>query len=69
MTNAADQNSAGFASPNFAHLAKVVPLLALQEVKAERYVFEDPITALFRLRQFSEVLAQQAAQGRPDHRL
>ncbi len=55
------QDSAGFASPNFAHLAKVVPLLALQGVKAERYVFEDPVTALFKLRQFGEVLAQQAA--------
>ena len=55
------QDSAGYASPNFAHLAKVVPLLALQGVKAERYVFEDPVTALFRLRQFGEVLAQQAA--------
>jgi type I restriction enzyme R subunit len=30
-------------------------------VKAERYVFDDPVTALFKLRQFGEVLAQQAA--------
>lgn len=53
--------TAGLASPNFAHLAKVVPLLGLLGVKAERYVFEDPSTALFKLRQFGEVLAQQAA--------
>ncbi len=61
MAEAAAQDSAGFASPNFAHLAKVVPLLALLGVKAERFVFDDPITALFRLRQFGEVLAQEAA--------
>jgi len=30
-------------------------LLALQGAKAERFVFEDPVTALFRLRQFGEV--------------
>lgn len=61
MAEVTAQDSAGFASPNFAHLAKAVPLLALQGVKAERYVFEDPVTALFKLRQFGEVLAQQAA--------
>ena len=61
VAEAAAQDSAGFASPNFAHLAKVVPLLALLGVKAERFVFDDPITALFRLRQFGEVLAQEAA--------
>ncbi len=57
------QASAGVASPNFGHLAKVVPLLALYGAKAERYVFEDPGTALFKLRQFGEVLARQAAAG------
>ena len=49
------------ASPNFAHLAQVSPLLALHGLKAERFVFDDPITALFRLRQFGEVLAQEVA--------
>lgn len=57
----AKSDTAGLASPNFAHLAKVVPLLGLLGVKAERYVFDDPSTALFKLRQFGEVLAQQAA--------
>jgi hypothetical protein len=47
--------SAGTASPNFGHLATEVPLLALLGAKAERYVFDDHITALFRLRQFGEV--------------
>jgi type I restriction enzyme R subunit len=61
VADPATQDSAGFASPNFGHLAKVVPLLALQGVKAERYVFDDPVTAVFRLRRFGEVLAQSAA--------
>ena len=55
------QPSAGIVSPNFRHLVARVPLLALHGAKAERSVFEDPIAALFRLRQFGEVLAQQAA--------
>lgn len=59
MTTAND--SAGLVSPNFGHLAKVVPLLALQGAKAERYVFEDPSIALVRLRQLGEMLAQEAA--------
>jgi type I restriction enzyme R subunit len=61
VAEVAARDSAGFASPNFAHLARVLPLLALHGVKAERYVFEDPATAVFKLRQFGEVLAQQAA--------
>lgn len=48
-------------SPNFGHLAATDPLLAQHGAKAERFVFDDPITALFKLRQFGEVLAQQAA--------
>jgi type I restriction enzyme R subunit len=59
--DAADRASAGHASPNFGHLAKRVPLLASLGVKAERFVFEEPDTALFKLRQFGEVLAQEAA--------
>lgn len=54
-------DSVGRASPNFGHLATVVPLLALHGAKAERYVFEDPSVALVKLRQFGEVLAQEAA--------
>jgi type I restriction enzyme R subunit len=60
-TEPSAQDSAGIASPNFGHLAKVVPLLALHGVKAERFVFDEPVTALFRLRQFGEVLAQEVA--------
>ncbi len=63
MSGTGDQthDSAGLVSPNFAHLAKAVPLLALHGVKAERFVFDEPVTALFKLRQFGEVLAQEAA--------
>ena len=49
------------ASPNFRDLATVVPLLALKRAKAERYVFEDPNTALLKLRKFGGVLAHQEA--------
>lgn len=48
-------------SPNFGHLASTDPLLAQHGATAERFVFDEPITALFKLRQFGEVLAQQAA--------
>lgn len=60
-TDGSAHASAGFASPNFGHLAKAVPLLASLGVKAERFVFEEPDTALVKLRQFGEVLAQEAA--------
>ena len=53
--------TAGFASPNFRHLARAVPLLASFGVRAERYVFDDPNTALMKLRQFGEALAQEVA--------
>jgi type I restriction enzyme, R subunit len=59
--DAAKQASAGHASPNFGHLAQRAPLLATLGVKAERFVFDEPDTALFRLRQFGEALAQEAA--------
>ena len=51
----------GARSPNFGHLAEAEPLLVELGARAERYVFDDPNTALFKLRQFGEVLAQQAA--------
>lgn len=58
----ADDTTASSAlSPNFGHLADVVPLLAVSGAKAERWVFDDPTTALFRLRQYGEVMARQAA--------
>lgn len=48
-------------SPNFSHLAHDFPLLAHHGAKAERYVFEDPSVAIFKLRRFGEVLAAQIA--------
>lgn len=48
-------------SPNFGFLAKCSPPLLQAALAAERYVFEDPVTALMRLRQFGELLAQEAA--------
>jgi type I restriction enzyme R subunit len=53
--------TAGFASPNFRHLAKIEPLLASLGARAEHYVFDDANTALIKLRQFGEALAQQVA--------
>ncbi|MCB9793200.1 MAG: type I restriction-modification system endonuclease [Alphaproteobacteria bacterium] len=52
-------------SPNFAFLAEHHPLLLRYAAAAERYVFSDPNTALIKLRQFAEVLAQElcAATG------
>ncbi|MCB9726850.1 MAG: type I restriction-modification system endonuclease [Deltaproteobacteria bacterium] len=61
MAEPSPPDTAGPASPNFGHLSEVVPLLASHGVRAERYVFEDPVAALFRLRQFGEILAQQVA--------
>ncbi|NCG20931.1 MAG: type I restriction-modification system endonuclease, partial [Rhodobacterales bacterium] len=52
---------AALRSPNFGHLAAADPMLAEHGARAERYVFDDPVTALIKLRQFGEVLAQQAA--------
>ncbi len=49
------------ASPNFGFLAERDPLLVHYASQAERYVFDDPNTALIKLRQFAEVLAKQAA--------
>lgn len=61
MSSQLDSASAALASPNFSHLAAIAPLLALEGAKAERYVFADPTTALFKLRRFGEVLAQEVA--------
>ena len=48
-------------SPNFAFLSVHDPIFVEHGAKAERYVFDDPIGALVRLRQFGEALAQQTA--------
>ena len=47
-------------SPNFQFLASHHPLLVRYAAQAERYLFDDPSTAVFKLRQFAELLAQQA---------
>jgi type I restriction enzyme R subunit len=50
-----------FASPNFAFLIKHDEVLVRHTALAERYVFDDPNSALIKLRQFAELLAQHAA--------
>lgn len=47
-------------SPNFQFLAGHHTLLVHLAALAERYLFDDPSTALFKLRQFAELLARQA---------
>jgi type I restriction enzyme, R subunit len=49
------------ASPNFAFLMKYDEVLVRHVALAERYVFDDPNSALIKLRQFGELLAQHAA--------
>jgi type I restriction enzyme R subunit len=48
-------------SPNFSFLSEHSSLLSQCAVQAERYVFDDPNTALIKLRQFGELLAQEVA--------
>lgn len=47
-------------SPNFQFLTNHHALLVRYAAHAERYIFDDPNTAIFKLRQFAELLAQQA---------
>ena len=49
------------ASPNFGFLKGFSTSLIQAAVAAERYILKDPVTALMRLRQFGELLAQEAA--------
>src|SRR4051812_8307188 len=48
-------------SVNFGFLGKYDPLLVSLGALAERYFGDDPATALIKLRQFGEVLAQHTA--------
>jgi type I restriction enzyme R subunit len=50
-----------FASPNFAFLTKYGEVLVRHAALAERYVFDDPNSALIKLRQLGELLAQYTA--------
>ena len=52
---------AATASPNFAFLASRDPLLCEHGARAERYVIEDPVVALVKLRLLGELLARHAA--------
>ncbi len=52
---------AEFVSVNFGFLAVHDPLLVRLAAQAEAYVFSDPETALFKLRQWVEILAKQIA--------
>jgi type I restriction enzyme, R subunit len=48
-------------SPNFGFLVAYDDRLLQSALAAERLVFDDPVAALMRLRQFGELLAQEAA--------
>ena len=50
-----------FASPNFTFLMKYDEVFVRHAALAERYVFDDPNSALIKLRQFAELLAQHVA--------
>jgi type I restriction enzyme, R subunit len=54
-------SSAPPASPNFGFLARYDAALVLIAARAEHYFPSDPVTALMKLRQFGELLAQQIA--------
>lgn len=51
-------------SPNFQFLAAHHRHLVRYAAQAECYLFDDPSTALFKLRQFAELLALRAAGQR-----
>lgn len=53
--------AANFQSPNFDFLRAYDPQLLEYAARAERYVLDDPNTALIKLRQFAEDLAEDAA--------
>jgi type I restriction enzyme R subunit len=48
-------------SPNFSFLSEYSALLAQCTMQAESYVFDDPNTALIKMRQFGEFLAHEIA--------
>ncbi len=54
-------DTTGIKSPNFFFLSEYNAFLFQCAVFAERYVFDDPNTALIKLRQFGELLAQELA--------
>ena len=53
--------SSSFNSPNFGFLAKHDDVLVRHAALAERYVFDDANSALIKLRQFAELLAEHCA--------
>jgi type I restriction enzyme R subunit len=56
-----DPTHHAFTSPNFTFLTTYDEILVRHAALAERYVFDDPNSALIKLRQFGELLAQHAA--------
>jgi type I restriction enzyme R subunit len=56
-----DPTHNAFTSPNFTFLTTYDEILVRHATLAERYVFNDPNSALIKLRQFGELLAQHAA--------
>ena len=59
--NSSDDGRAGIRSPNFHFLAQVDPLLVEIGARAERYALDDPNTAMIKVRQLGELLAQSVA--------
>ena len=59
--NSPTAKSLAAASPNFGFLADQDLRLLQAATAAERLVFEFPVSVLTRLRQFGELLAQEAA--------
>ena len=57
----AGPTNTAFASPNFAFLVTYDAVLVRHAALAERYIFDDPNSALLKLRQFGELLAQHTA--------
>ncbi|WP_212637942.1 type I restriction-modification system endonuclease [Desulfocicer vacuolatum] len=55
------KNNFAVVSPNFSFMAEYDETLYKCAIQAERFIFEDPNTTLYKLRQFGELLAQNIA--------
>ncbi len=61
MNTTADQQVCASVSPNFSFMAEYDEALYKCAVQAERFLFEDPNTTLYKLRQFGVLLSQDIA--------